>query len=484
MRFDATRPAFHPVPLMNRRTIRATALVCFPFLVTLSLSGNGENMSHHTTDVPIAEGWSRNSINAVIFRSRAVATHGDSQYVTFYNPESEAIVARRQLGSVEWEVHNTGVTGNTRDAHNAIAHAIDGSGVLHFSWDHHGHDLNYAQGRSAGSLDLTGRLPMTGENERSVTYPEFFNLVDGDLLFMYRVGGSGSGRIMLNRFDNETREWSVVQHPLIDGTAPPPDVRGRRTISGRPSPPVRTGPVNSYTNQIAIDSENRWHLSWTWRETGDVATNHNICYAVSPDEGETWYNSAGEKYELPITYETAEIVAEIPRNSELINQTSMTVDSRGRPHIVTYWRPAGSEVPQFHLVWNDGESWRVNRISRRTVPFRLSGGGTRRIPVSRPKVAIDRDDRVFVLYRDEERGAVISVAVSTDLRREEWTHYDLTADPVDMWEPNYDKQMWARENRFHIFKQRVGQGQRETLEDLDPTPVSILEWDPASMALR
>jgi hypothetical protein len=68
--------------------------------------------------------------------------------------------------------------------------------------------------------------------------------------------------------------------------------------------------------------------TWVWRETWDVATNHDICYAKSVDGGKTWQKSGGEKYELPITAASAEYACRVPQKSELINQTSMCVDSK------------------------------------------------------------------------------------------------------------------------------------------------------------
>ncbi len=427
-------------------------LFSFAFLlppVAFALSGD-------TRTVPIGEGWARNSVNAVIFRTHAVTSYRDRQYAAYYDAEGQVVLARRKLGSDQWEIHNTGYQGNVRDAHNAICIAVDGEGYLHLSWDHHGHPLTYRRSLEPESFEFSEPLSMTGEFENRVTYPEFFNLDDGGFVFMYRDGGSGNGRILLNRYDTATQEWSPRQHPLIDGE----------------------GERNAYTNQIAIDGEGRWHLSWTWRETSNVATNHDIGYAVSPDEGRTWYRSDGRPYDLPITRDETEVVREIPQNSELINQCSMAVDSRGHPMIATYWRPEGEEVPQFHLVWYDGETWHTSRVTERTTPFRLAGGGTRRIPISRPKLAVDDDDRVFMLYRDDERGGRISVAISERPGRDDWVHRDLSAESVGLWEPNYDVSIWERKRELHIFKQFVGQGQRETLEDVPPQTVSILEWKP------
>jgi len=346
--------------------------------------------------------------------------------------------------------------GTVRDAHNTISLAADGAGVLHVAWDHHGRPLRYARGIWPGTLDLTEPQTMTRQDEDRVTYPEFYNLPDGGLLFMYRQGGSGGGNTMLNRYDAKTGAWSVVQHPLLDG-------QGQR---------------NAYTSQLAIDDANVWHLFWNWRESGDVATNHDLCYARSAEEGRTWTRTDGTVYALPIVEASAEVVRAIPQGRGLINQTSSAVDSRGRPMVATYWRPVGADVPQYHLVWHDSKAWQVSQVGARTTPFSLSGGGTKRIPISRPKLAVDRNDRVFMLFRDAERGNRISVAMASDDDRRDWRVIDLSETPVDYWEPNYDAELWGHSEAMHIFVQRVGQGDSETLDAMPPQPISILEWYP------
>lgn len=405
--------------------------------------------------VPVAEGWARSSVNAVIFRQNSVVTHGDVQFTAFYDPEGRVVLASRPLASDRWTVRPTQYTGNVRDAHNAISLAVDGRGILHVAWDHHGQPLNYARGVAPGSLELTDRLPMTGRAEGRVTYPAFYDLPDGDLLFLYRDGGSGRGDVLLNRWDVQAGRWEPVQHPLIDGE----------------------GERNAYLNQLAVDAGGGWHLSWTWRESPDVASNHDVLYAYSPDQGRSWQTSTGRPYRLPITQATAEVARRVPQGSELINQTSMTVDARGRPLIATYWRPQGTDIPQFHLVWHDGSQWRTSQIGNRTLPFRLSGGGTKRIPVSRPQV-LSRGDSVLVIFRDEERGGGITAAISDDPQRERWSLVEVDPEPVGLWEPSYDPVLWRREGRLHLFHQMVGQGDGETLEDVGPQPVSILEWVP------
>jgi hypothetical protein len=288
-----------------------------------------------------------------------------------------------------------------------------------------------------------------------VTYPQFYALADGDLLFVYRDGRSGSGDTMLNRWDAKRGTWHAVAHPLITGE----------------------GARNAYVNLFAIDARGGWHLSWVWRESPDVASNHDIMYAFSPDQGHTWRSSDGRAYTLPITAKSAEIAWAVPQAHELINQTSMTADDAGHPMVATYWRAEGSEVPQFHLVWHDGSRWRDNQVGTRSQPFRLSGGGTKRIPVSRPLVIAGKG-AVHVIFRDEERGPGISVATSADAAHAVWRVRTLSSTPVGQWEPTHDAVAWQRDGKLYLFVQFVGQGDGESLENVPPQRVSIVEWAP------
>lgn len=414
--------------------------------------------SFDTRLVPIGPGWAQNKVNAVIFRWNAVISHDDYQVVAYYDAEARVVLAKRKLDETRWDIQPTQFSGNVRDAHNSISIMIDGAGYLHMSWDHHGHPLRYSRSLRPHSLEMSDKRPMTGIRENNVTYPEFYRLAEGDLLFVYRDGSSGRGNVMLNHYDTETRTWTQQQDSFIHGE----DER------------------NAYW-QLCTDKNGSLHISWVWRETGDVATNHDLCYAVSHDNGKTWHRTSGEEYTLPITADTAEYAERIPQASELINTTSMIADDDGNPYIASYWTPQGSNVPQYHLVFHDGEQWHTQIITERETPFTLSGGGTRRIPISRCQILADSTGetlRGYLIFRDEERGSRVSVAVSDDLRSGEWTLHDLTTDSVGKWEPAYDTGLWKRKKELHLFHQYVGQGEGETLEDVPPQMVSILEWNP------
>lgn len=416
--------------------------------------------SEHTRLIPIANGWARNQVNTVIFRRNSITTHGRSQYVAFYDANSRVTLAKRKLGTTYWQIRTTQYEGKAEDAHNSISIAVDGDGFLHMAWNHHNSPLQYCRSVRPGSLELEPMGAMVGNSEDRVTYPEFYSLPNDNLLFLYRDGVSGGGNLLLNHYDVKQKRWTRLQDKLIDG-------EGKR---------------NAYS-QLAVDVKGAIHLSWVWRESPDVATNHDMCYAKSTDGGKTWQKSSGEKYQLPITAKTAEYVWRIQPGSELINQTSMCADAHGRPYIATYFRTQGELVPQYHIIYHDGECWRASQVTRRTTPFSLSGLGTRRIPISRPQILVrSAGTRVeaFMIFRDSERGNRVSMAVSRDIRGGAWLIMDLTKGSVGMWEPTYDEAVWNKKKEIQLLIQNVGQGQEESLEDIPAQMVSILVWVPRS----
>lgn len=402
----------------------------------------------------VANGWAKNSVNAVILRHNSLTTFRDTQFIAFYNDEQRVVLAKRKTGAGTWKFRTTPYKGDANDAHKSISIIVDGDGYLHVSWGHHGSALNYCKSVSPGSLELTEKLPMTGIKETRVTYPEFYNLPNGGLLFLYRTGQSGNGDVMMGRYDIKTKKWQLVQDAFISG-------EGQR---------------NAYW-QCAVDAAGTIHLSWVWRETGDVATNHDMCYARSKDGGKTWEKSTGEKYSLPITASNAEYAVKIPQKSELINTTSMAADDLGHPYIATYWRAAGTTVPQYYLVYNNGNGWLTQQVTNRKTPFTLSGGGTKRIPISRPVILVN-NKKAYVIYRDEEQQNKVTAAICNDIKKGKWRIKNISDESVGMWEPTYDTALWDQQKIIDLFLQNVEQGDGEATKDIPPSPISVLEWKP------
>ena len=401
--------------------------------------------------VEVGEGYSKTAVNTAVFRNNSIVTHHDKQYIAFYDADGFLTLGKRDLHKSEWLLQRTKYKGNVADGHNSISIMADGDGYLHVAFDHHGDTLRYCRSIAPESLELGEKVSMTGKDEDNVTYPEFYRLKSGDLIFVYRSGSSGRGNLVMNRYSTKEKCWTRVQDVLIDGE----------------------NARNAYW-QLCVDEQGVIHLSWVWRETWKVETNHDICYARSDDGGKTWYKSTGERYTLPIRLDNAEYACRIPQKSELINQTSMSTDKDGHPYIATYWRDTDSQVPQYRLVWHDGRRWRLATLTDRQTAFSLSGGGTKMIPIARPRIITD-GKRAFYLFRDIERGSRVSVAVTRNLKRGKWQTYDLTDFAVNAWEPSHDTELWKTQRKLHLFVQNVMQGDGERTVENQPQMVYVLE---------
>lgn len=455
-RFDPTKPS--------------CARLCAALSLIMWLPAAGEALAQNAADyvniVPIGPAYAGNDINHVSFRQNSLTSVqvGDDtyQFAAYYRTVTgsstrRVTVARRLVGSANWDIFNytTGFNdpnSNATDSHNTISLGIDGDGIMHMSWGMHNNNLIYRKSTASvlnsNPISFGSNLSMTAANENSVTYPQFYNLPDGDLLFFYRNGASGDGNTYLNRYDTTTDTWSAVQHPLFDGL---------------------TSSVNAYFNTLAFDSEGALHATWTDRSTPAFQTNHNIYYARSPDAGVTWTKMDGAPYTLPIRESTAEMVVPIPENSTLINQTSMTLDKHDNPLVASWWAPGTSQgnfTRQYMLSYFDGANWQTSQISNRPNEPLQTDATVR--DLARPLVMVDDDNRTIVVMRYDQRSDVVTVGYSED--KQNWNLVDLTATGLGDWEPTYDAELWQRENKLHLLYQPVGLGSTSST-------ISVLEWD-------
>jgi hypothetical protein len=426
----------------NRKIYQSQRLVVLLFLFSIPSFSQLK-----TNESEIGLGWSNNSVNTVIFRNSALTSFKNWQFTAYYNPDGKMVLAKRKLNSNSWQTQITPYSGNVKDAHNSISIAIDTDGFLHVSWDQHDTRLRYAKSKTPFGLELGNEQSMTGNDEDKVTYPEFHNLPNGKLLFCYRSGASGRGNMILKSYDVKAKQWTSVQNNLLDGEK-----------------------QRSAYWQMCVGKKGIY-MSWVWRESWDVSTNHDICYAFSADGGQTWEKSSGEKYNLPITESSAEIAWEVPQKSSLINQTAMTVDEEANPYIASYWNDNG--VPQYKVVYFNKGKWNKIDADFHQKPFFLGGGGTKSIPISRPEILVNKS-MLYLLFRDEERNNKITLAY-TNLDKKQWKLTDVTNYSVGQWEPNFDKELWQEKKQLHIFSQNVSQADGEGLVKVDPQPVRVIE---------
>lgn len=461
---------------------------------------------HATSDFGYA---GSSAINSVAFVRSSIKTVGNQQFITWYGRhqyDSAAAynntiwIGRRTLGSSQWQIfRHPSFTANTiTDGHDVICYGIDGEGYMHLSWGMHGDAFHYAKSTApvtgSGPIALGADTTMTSY-ENAVTYPQFLTLPDGDLLYLFREGASGSGDTYLNRYDIATHTWAPVHHsgtqpqlPFIKGTGWSPD-------------------YNAYVNmpQLGRGNGNELTLTWCWRyssgtsDTGSGAvgyqTNSNIYFARSLDAGVTWQHADGTPYALPISSVAesgveatrAERIVNIPENSSLINQASSCLDQSGNPVVASWWAPltsSGNYRRQYMVVFRDGGGvWQT-----RTVSDRVIDPATTRYPeasvrnMGRPIVVNDDSDRLIVAYRDNQDANGITLVHSlpraSDPNRVVWIQFDLTTENLGNYEPIIDNELWDRERQLHFLYQ-AAEGQGYTAPANLASRFSVLEWDAA-----
>jgi len=85
---------------------------------------------------------------------------------------------------------------------------------------------------------------------------------------------------------------------------------------------------------------------------------------------------------------------------------------------------------------------------------------------------------VALIFRDEERGNKVSVALNQNIGQHKWTIIDLTSKSVGSWEPTYDTELWKEKQQLHLFLQNVEQADAEGKAKIPPQMIEVLEWNP------
>ncbi len=418
------------------------------------------------------------------------AYYGQHQTNPSYAFNGTIWIARRTVGSNDWQVLRTTFTPNDiTDGHDVVAFGIDGSNYLHMSWGMHNQNLHYARSTSpvVGSQPIMmgpdiGSNGMTGV-EFSVTYPQFLTMPNGDLLFLYRIGASGGGNTWLNRWSLATQTWTNVN--MIDGVGSP-FIQGLWPDTN----------YNAYPNMPCVDVNGNLYLGWTWRETPAYESNNNLLFAKSLNGGMTWETLDGTPYDLPISQglesgdpnSVAQVIVPIPQNYSLINQAGMCMDTSNNPVLATWWAP-GSVTNNFRRQYmvvfpNSSGVWQTRQISNRTNDptgtMELDGAVR---DLGRPVVVCDKQDRIIVLYRDNfgSNGltAAYSLPYAVDPQRTNWTTINLTTDNLGNYEPVIDLGRWQRDNVMDIVYQ-ASDGEGYTAPANNASLIGVLEWNAAA----
>ena len=76
--------------------------------------------------IPAGDGWSGNSVNAVVFRKNSLASLNGFQVISYYDADGYVMLGKRNIADSTWALKRTAYKGKVTDAHRSISIALDG----------------------------------------------------------------------------------------------------------------------------------------------------------------------------------------------------------------------------------------------------------------------------------------------------------------------------------------------------------------------
>ncbi|MHB8902002.1 MAG: BNR repeat-containing protein [Thermoguttaceae bacterium] len=298
--------------------------------------------------VDVAPAWSGHTVGF------ALLTDGQDQFVACYDAQRRLTVCSRRLDSINWTARVL-PTSVGWDSHNYVTMALDSQGQLHVSGNMHCAPLVYFRTTAARDVTTLRQVEsMVGDREDRCTYPRFLTGARGELIFTYRVGSSGNGDQIWNVYDPKSQAWKrLFDSPLFSGE----------------------GLMNAYFVGPVQGNDGMFHVCWVWRDTGDCATNHDLCYARSRDLVH-WEKSDGSPLTLPITLGSAEVVDPVPAGGGIINgNTRIGFDASGRV-ILSYHKHDAAGKTQVYNARRDEAGWKIVQATDWDYRWDFQGGGT------------------------------------------------------------------------------------------------------------
>jgi len=338
----------------------------------------------------------------------AMVAKGDTVYVAYYHGNTRQIVVAMKAPGGLWRSKTlTGAAATVGwDSHNSLTMVVDAQGLIHLAGNMHNNPLRYWRSNVPGEIDsLVQVTGMTGTQESSVTYPVFVKGTNGELVFIYRDGGSGSGNHIINKWNPETRAWSrLLGTNLFSGAS----TTGTRSVyfGDNDAGPV-AGPDGWY------------HLFWFWRATSDAATTHRVSYMKSVNLT-SWFTSNGTPVTLPVSFDNnpGVIVDNVPQFAGLINRGQIGFDAQNRP-VITYHKHDSTVAGGYTQAYNarlENGSWVVYKTTSWPYRWSFGGQGSLVIQIQLGPVTLQPDGRLTQWYSHWQLGRGVMVLNPTTLQ--------------------------------------------------------------------
>lgn len=318
----------------------ATAPVCGPG-ATVPIGGGKDG-------IEIDKAWSGTTVTF------DAISRGGKIYVGYYDADRWLTVA--QLEPASGVVCRARISSQFAgwDSHNSVALAFDSAGRLQVAANMHASPLVYGSANTPDTVSGITLTPMTGHDERKVTYPNFVNGADGTLYFSYRNGVSGNGEWFVNTRYGEY--WKrTLDVPIFSST-----------WNGLPT--------NAYPTPFKVFQDGYVHLAIVWRRSPDVASNYAITYARTRDFVH-WEDHLGHQIEPPITPGNSDVVDTVGEGNGLLNSARVGLTENGSPVIAyTKYGPDGRNVMVLASPGSNG--WHRSIIATASSQTVLKGMGT------------------------------------------------------------------------------------------------------------
>ncbi|MBI2595545.1 BNR-4 repeat-containing protein [Candidatus Daviesbacteria bacterium] len=301
-----------------------------------------------------------------------LAFHNGDILACFISEDLKTMVAKSSDGGKNWSYNQVSVNVGD-DPHFFCSLGVDKDGYIHIAYDMQNVPLKYKKSDNPNDINSFSPSSMTGTAEDRVTYPSFHKSPNGDLYFLYRNGGSGTGDLYIKRYDSLNKVWENFATPLILGSS---------------STPAKS----PYWGNIVWDKNGDMHIAWTFRDS-QMQQNSNLYYAKYNQSLKRWEKSDGSVYTLPITPQTAEAVVVLDYSQNLAESNGIYIDSFNHPHIAYIKNAASGKTEVFYTSFN-GSSW-VNKQVTNLNPDRAFYTG-----LNAPQLVVDDKNKVYIFYTD------------------------------------------------------------------------------------
>ncbi len=301
------------------------------------------------------------SMTIQAFNQNGIGITPTHVFIIYWDKDKRLALGRRSITGGEWTTIKFSDVLPDVDSHRTPSLGISPeNGTIHLIYGQHNDELRYrvseANAATSPAFNETLFSPKSsklnpGEDYLRVTYPSFVVGANNKLLVFWRSGSSGNGDTYRSVYAASSG-WSPSAK-IITGTG---------NYNGSTS-------RNAYWNDIVVRND-RVYLTWCWREdSGGTNSNHDLNYAYSDDNGQTWYNDAGALVgnggTSIMNIGSPGLMISSIRGFNMANNAGAAVDGSGRVHTVSRFETIeGSGQSTYYHIWkNASGTWVRKKLS-------------------------------------------------------------------------------------------------------------------------